>query len=779
MTVRSGNPSDPNNQPYASVVWEYDHRGRVTHEARMVKDTLNTPDIWSDDLSLGTYHTYWSYNPDNSIKQIVYPNMETVNFGYLPQGTIDQVFSIQNGETSDLTQYYIQKTAYDEAGRVSERTLGNNLLQTKYDYFDWFEPNGQGRLSSIKTVRLSDNNILQDLSYMDVQAGPEEPGYDAVGNIRYIEDATSQQRQAYGYDALNRLISANVTGQGEGLYSAAYVYDPTTGNLSQKDGIAYSYDLQHPHAVKKLDGVDRYEYDANGSMTSRVVNGTTYTLTYDMENRLTAITGDSLSARYIYDGDGKRVLSVVGDTRTLYIGDYFEAQVGSTAQYPLEEPPTLTNYSMCHDNRCSRVFLPAIINATTPVLPLGMTQGNFGNTYYHTHAGTPQTGVKWLTYYSGGGARVAVREKSGSSDLISYLLQDHLGSTTRAVDSQGVVTARMLYKAWGETRVPSGSAPAMPTMRRYTGQYEAETGLYFYGARFYDPSLGRFAQADTFIPQPGNPISWDRYAYINNSPLNGTDTTGHCIDGISTYFCLIAAGAIVGALVSYGTQVAGNIAENGWSGEAFTNVDGASIAAAAVAGAVGTGVGLAGAAIAGTGLVATVATGAVGGMISGQASRATNNVLTGQDIGAGLGNVQDMLVDGALGGLTSYAGYEAGRLIQSVGRYGTNGGHHIHAKAAFKGNNNYNEDLALSVSQDYMNSKGWFHSPNMNTAQRRLFDNLADSGMPNSMTAHNRIAYQTLRAGRTSPVAAWYLVQRSARDLARQGITSPNRIPWN
>lgn len=526
MTVRSGNPADPNNQPYMSVVWEYDHRGRVTHEARLVKDTLNTPDIWSDDLSLGTYHTYWSYNPDNSVEQIVYPNMETVNFRYLPQGTIDQVFSIQNEETSDLTQYYIQKTAYDEAGRVSERTLGNNLLQTQYDYFDWFDPNGQGRLSSIKTIRLADNNSLQDLRYVDAQTGPDEPGYDAVGNLRYIEDATSQQRQTYGYDALNRLISANVTGQGEGLYSVTYGYDPSTGNLSQKDGIAYTYDLQHPHAVKKLDGVDKYGYDANGSMTSRVVDGITYTLTYDMENRLTAITGGSVSARYLYDGDGKRALSVVGDTRTLYIGDYFEAQIGPSAP-PAVQPPTLTNYSMCHDNRCARVFLPAIFSDTTPVPPLGMTQGNFGNTYYHTHAGTPPTGVKWLTFYSGGGAQVAVREKNGSSDFVSYLLQDHLGSTTQAVDSQGVVTATMLYKAWGETRVPSGSTPAMPTMRRYTGQYEAEAGLYFYGARFYDPSLGKFAQADTIVPEPGDPVSWDRYAYVRNSPLGYSDPSGH------------------------------------------------------------------------------------------------------------------------------------------------------------------------------------------------------------------------------------------------------------
>jgi RHS repeat-associated protein len=195
---------------------------------------------------------------------------------------------------------------------------------------------------------------------------------------------------------------------------------------------------------------------------------------------------------------------------------------------------------------------------------------------------------------------------------------------------------------------------------------EAEAELYYYQARWYDPGLGRFAQADSIVPVATQGVlAWDRYAYVNNNPVNGVDSTGHCIDGISTYICIVLAGAAIGAVVSYGAQVAGNIAENGWSGEAFTDVDGASIAAAAVAGAVGAGVGIAGAAIAGTGLVATMATGAVAGVASGQASRATGNVLAGQDIGSGLGNPADMLIDGMVGGALSGAGYGAGNILQS------------------------------------------------------------------------------------------------------------------
>ncbi|MHC1730424.1 MAG: RHS repeat-associated core domain-containing protein [Bacteroidales bacterium] len=56
---------------------------------------------------------------------------------------------------------------------------------------------------------------------------------------------------------------------------------------------------------------------------------------------------------------------------------------------------------------------------------------------------------------------------------------------------------------------------------------EAETGLYFYNARWYDPALGRFLQADSVVPQPGNPLAWDRYAYSRNSPLRYSDPLGH------------------------------------------------------------------------------------------------------------------------------------------------------------------------------------------------------------------------------------------------------------
>jgi RHS repeat-associated protein len=55
----------------------------------------------------------------------------------------------------------------------------------------------------------------------------------------------------------------------------------------------------------------------------------------------------------------------------------------------------------------------------------------------------------------------------------------------------------------------------------------ASIGLYFFNARWYDSALGRFVQADTIIPNPGDPPSFDRFSYVRNNPIRFTDPTGN------------------------------------------------------------------------------------------------------------------------------------------------------------------------------------------------------------------------------------------------------------
>jgi RHS repeat-associated protein len=112
------------------------------------------------------------------------------------------------------------------------------------------------------------------------------------------------------------------------------------------------------------------------------------------------------------------------------------------------------------------------------------------------------------------------------------LISDHLGSTSIAANADGTLSSEQRYKPWGEKRYPTG-ASTLPTTFRFTGQRQepglgGAEGLYYYGARWYDPALGRFAQADSIIPEATQGAqAWDRYAGMNNNPVKYTDPTGH------------------------------------------------------------------------------------------------------------------------------------------------------------------------------------------------------------------------------------------------------------
>ena len=56
---------------------------------------------------------------------------------------------------------------------------------------------------------------------------------------------------------------------------------------------------------------------------------------------------------------------------------------------------------------------------------------------------------------------------------------------------------------------------------------DPESGLYYYGGRYYDPDLGRFISPDPFVGQPGDPQNLNRYSYVENNPVNKIDPSGY------------------------------------------------------------------------------------------------------------------------------------------------------------------------------------------------------------------------------------------------------------
>jgi RHS repeat-associated protein len=207
-------------------------------------------------------------------------------------------------------------------------------------------------------------------------------------------------------------------------------------------------------------------YDSAGNLTSIGSPSTTY-YAYDAENRMTSRTLSGVTATYGYDGEGRRVQKVSGGNTTTYV---YDAAGQLAAEYTSVAPPAAP--------------------CTT-----------------------------------------------------CYLTVDHLGSTRMMTDGSGVVKSLTDYLPFGEeipatvggrssTYYPASTLAVSDTVtEKFTGkERDVETGLDYFGARYYSGAQGRFASADKGSDQhPRDPQSWNLYSYARNNPLIWIDPSGNYI----------------------------------------------------------------------------------------------------------------------------------------------------------------------------------------------------------------------------------------------------------
>jgi RHS repeat-associated protein len=234
-----------------------------------------------------------------------------------------------------------------------------------------------------------------------------------------------------------------------------------------------------------------YQYNNAGNLTSFEGNAYAY---HDAGHKhgVTHIGGVQ---KYWYDANGnvtRRIAPWGTDITLAYDAENRLTQVsgGVTASYTYDG---------------DGVRVKAVVNGTTSVY--------VGN-YYEITGGVVKK------YYYAGSVRVA--ENNGGT--LHFLLTDHLGSTATTTDANGNRVTELRYLPFGDTRYNPGG---QITTYRFTGQrWDSGTGLYWYNSRWYDPLIGRFIQADTLVPQPGNPQSLNRYSYVRNNPLRFVDPSG-------------------------------------------------------------------------------------------------------------------------------------------------------------------------------------------------------------------------------------------------------------
>jgi len=119
-----------------------------------------------------------------------------------------------------------------------------------------------------------------------------------------------------------------------------------------------------------------------------------------------------------------------------------------------------------------------------------------------------------------GGQNIGRYIQSGGTESLQYFYNDHLGSRRAVTNSAGVVQAKIDYSVWGVPTVTNYNGYDGSQDISYTGKEYDATKLYYFNARYYDPSIGRFLTEDPARDE----INW--YAYCGNNPLSSTDPTG-------------------------------------------------------------------------------------------------------------------------------------------------------------------------------------------------------------------------------------------------------------
>jgi RHS repeat-associated protein len=308
---------------------------------------------------------------------------------------------------------------------------------------------------------------------------------------------------SYSYDNLSHLLSTLHQLSGSTIDGASYTLDSAGNRTAKTDDYAsvtsnYTYDSIYELTQVTQGGstTESYSYDAVGNRTASLGMSS---YTNNSSNELTATS----NASYTYDNNGNTTSKTDSTGTTSYTWDY--------------------------ENRLSSVSLPSSggtiafkYDPTGRRIQKTFTTGSTTTNYLYDEAND-------IEEVNASGSILARYTQTQSPDeplaesrsgTTSFYEADDLGSVTSLSNSAGTIANSYTYDSFGKLTASTGS---ITNSLQYTGRdFDSETGLRYYRARSYNPTVGRFISEDPIELHGGINL----YAYVGNNPVSRIDPFG-------------------------------------------------------------------------------------------------------------------------------------------------------------------------------------------------------------------------------------------------------------
>ena len=413
----------------------------------------------------------------------------------------------------------------------------------------------------------------------------------ATGTYTGADNKTASYTLAMGYDNMHRITSKrqiltqnNVQFNGtlNAGYDLTYTYGTDAGKKFQLANVKdVNYRTEEtPSESENVNNNHAYEYDANGNLvyvnTSRTKKDgvsdektTERKLKWDEENRLLASDDNGFVTNYWYDADGERTVKTSGESDQVYVNSEFAGGRTNTAKFSLYVSPYLVA------NQGGRYTKHIYIGSQRVVSKIGDFDSYGSDPRRIQYAGSETDGlsvdykVKYTQqlqvikdnyatfavpyngednndYVDGKGfccndgsleaaqARALSRamknnfqESDAYEKMQFYYHPDHLGSSSYITNLDGEVVQHIEYVPFGEVFVEERNNIWNTPYLFNAKEFDEETGLYYYGARYYDPRLSLWLSID---PKEEKYSNVSTYCYVISNPLKYTDPTGMEID---------------------------------------------------------------------------------------------------------------------------------------------------------------------------------------------------------------------------------------------------------